>query len=218
MTHKVFGKTQRRLASPLRKNVKQKSRKILAYYIIAIFLITIPTNVNSDMLVWGIPTRCGGKQKDDQGQLKSYAIPCNNAAPAETFPYFYQPDPSFHPDDWVNCSRYIDKDALIPSPNYKYASSFFSPTIYPSNWAASGEENDYQYTAWMDYYNANKHIGNKCVNAMKKHWCLTRLGFSDPTNYNNYGVYSCKSLCDWVFHECDAYNNDYTNSKFAWIP
>ena len=183
-----------------------------------IFLLTtaiiLTKHTITSTILWGIPTRCGGEAKDDHGELKGYAIPCNGVSRAETFPYFYQPNPSFYPDDWVNCSQYIDKDTMIPSPAYTYAPSLFAPKVYPTNWAASGEQNGFQQTAWMDYYNANKHIGERCVNAMRKHWCLNRMGIADSKNYNNYAVYSCKSLCDYVFEECNAATSGYTNSKF----
>ena len=89
-----------------------------------IFLLTtaiiLTKHTITSTILWGIPTRCGGEAKDDHGELKGYAIPCNGASRAETIPYFYQPNPSFYPDDWVNCSQYIDKDTMIPSPAYTY--------------------------------------------------------------------------------------------------
>ena len=82
-----------------------------------IFLLTtaiiLTKHTITSTILWGIPTRCGGEAKDDHGELKGYAIPCNGASRAETIPYFYQPNPSFYPNDWVNCSQYIDKDGRV---------------------------------------------------------------------------------------------------------
>ena len=76
-------------------------------FTVAVLVVGLSTA--ADQLLWGVPTRCGGSI-DDQGQKLSYALTCLENRRAEEVPYFYQPDPSFYPNDWVNCSKYIDKD------------------------------------------------------------------------------------------------------------
>ena len=90
-------------------------------FLIAALAVGLSTAV--DQLLWGVPTRCGGSSIDDHGQKLSYALTCLENRRAEDVPYFYQPDPSFYPDDWVNCSKYIDKDMRIPSPSFVYDNS-----------------------------------------------------------------------------------------------
>ena len=198
-----------------RPNLCKMRRLWIINEALLIAVLVVGLSTAADQLLWGVPTRCGGSSIDDQGQKLSYALTCLENRRAEEVPYFYQPDPSFYPNDWVNCSKYIDKDMRIPSPNFVYDNSnIFSPSIYPANWAASRLSNSFQHDAWVSYYNSNKHIGKKCIDAMKKHWCLNLLGVADPEDPNKYAVYSCKSLCDYVFDQCDAHNNDYTNSKF----
>jgi ABC-type multidrug transport system ATPase subunit len=48
---------------------------------------------------------------------------------------------------------------------------------------------------------------------MTLHWCLSASGIQDPNDPNNYGVYSCRSLCEHVWDKCGA---NKPNSTYQW--
>ena len=50
---------------------------------------------------------------------------------------------------------------------------------------------------------------------MKKHWCLNLLGVADPEDPNKYAT--ILQVCDYVFDQCDAHNNDYTNPSLMCV-
>ena len=113
-----------------RPNLCKMRRLWIINEALLIAVLVVGLSTAADQLLWGVPTRCGGSSIDDQGQKLSYALTCLENRRAEEVPYFYQPDPSFYPNDWVNCSKYIDKDMRIPSPNFVYDNSnIFSPSI-----------------------------------------------------------------------------------------
>ena len=112
-----------------RPNLCKMRRLWIINEALLIAVLVVGLSIAADQLLWGVPTRCGGSSIDDQGQKLSNALTCleNRRAANQNF---YQPDPSFYPNDWVNCSKYIDKDMRIPSRIFVYDNSnIFSPSI-----------------------------------------------------------------------------------------